>query len=89
MSFKDNKKVRPFPVNPRRGPDALKHRQVKRILVPQRENAIVNRLNKTKVEKFPDLKQEKDDHLRELRQKDQAALQARVCPVPSTSGSGS
>ncbi|KAK4251676.1 coiled-coil domain-containing protein 25 [Corynascus novoguineensis] len=53
------------------------HKKVKRILVPQRENPIVNRLNKTKVEKYPDLKQEKDDHLRELRKKDQAALLAR------------
>ncbi|KEY73550.1 hypothetical protein S7711_03709 [Stachybotrys chartarum IBT 7711] len=49
-------------------------RKVKRILVAQRENAIVNRLNKTKVEKKPDFKQEKDDHLKELRAKDQAAL---------------
>lgn len=46
--------------------------------MPQRENPIVNRLNKTKVEKYPDLKQEKDDHLRELRKKDQAAQLARV-----------
>ncbi|EGS23557.1 uncharacterized protein CTHT_0002520 [Thermochaetoides thermophila DSM 1495] len=48
-------------------------KKVKRILVPTRENPIINRLNKTKVEKFPDLKQEKDDHLRELRKKDRAA----------------
>jgi hypothetical protein len=48
------------------------------VLVPQRENPIVNRLNKTKVEKYPDLKQEKDDHLRELRKKDQATQLARV-----------
>ncbi|KAL2174280.1 coiled-coil domain-containing protein 25 [Thermothelomyces heterothallicus CBS 202.75] len=53
------------------------HKKVKRILVPQRENPIINRLNKTRVEKFPDLKQEKDDHLRELRKKDQAAQLAR------------
>jgi len=53
--------------------------QVKRILVPTRENPIINRLNKTKVEKFPDLKQEKDDHLRELRKKDRAAQLERVC----------
>lgn len=45
----------------------------------QRENAIINRLNKTKVEKHPDLKQEKDDRQRELRKKDQAAQLARVC----------
>ncbi|KAK4122638.1 coiled-coil domain-containing protein 25 [Parathielavia appendiculata] len=53
------------------------HKKVKRILVAQRENPIVNRLNKTKVEKYPDLKQEKEDHLRELRKKDQAAQLAR------------
>lgn len=44
----------------------------------QRENAIINRLNKTKVEKHPDLKQEKDDRQRELRKKDQSAQLARV-----------
>lgn len=52
--------------------------QVKRILVPERENAIINRLNKTKVEKHPDLRQEKEDHLKELRKRDQAAQLARV-----------
>ncbi|KAL7819566.1 hypothetical protein V8C44DRAFT_318473 [Trichoderma aethiopicum] len=48
-------------------------RKVKRVLVPHRENAIVNRLNKTKVEKKPDLKAERDDMLKELRKKEQAA----------------
>lgn len=38
----------------------------------------MNRLNKTKVEKHPDLKQEKDDRQRELRRRDQASQQARV-----------
>lgn len=52
-------------------------RKVKRVLVPQRENPIVNRLNKTKVEKKPDFKQERDDRLKELRRRDQAAFQAR------------
>ncbi|KAI1495564.1 coiled-coil domain-containing protein 25 [Biscogniauxia marginata] len=52
-------------------------RRVKKILVPQRENPIVNRLNKTRVEKQPDLMQEKEDHLRELRKRDQAAQQQR------------
>ncbi|PTB66130.1 DUF814-domain-containing protein [Trichoderma citrinoviride] len=47
--------------------------QVKRVLVPHRENPIVNRLNKTKVEKKPDLKAERDDMLKELRKKEQAA----------------
>ncbi|KAG5661448.1 hypothetical protein KAF25_005570 [Fusarium avenaceum] len=52
-------------------------RKVKRILVPQRENPIVNRLNKTKVEKKPDFKQEKEDRLKELRRRDQAAFLIR------------
>ncbi|KAF2265855.1 DUF814-domain-containing protein [Lojkania enalia] len=52
-------------------------RKVKRIHVAQRENPIVNRLNKTKVEKFPDLNQEKQDRQKELRQRDRAAQQAR------------
>lgn len=53
-------------------------RLVKRVLVSQRENAIVNRLNKTKVERKPDLKEEKEDRQKELRKKDQAAMQQRV-----------
>lgn len=53
-------------------------RKVKRILVATRENAIVNRLNKTKVEKHPDLMQEREDMLKEKRRKDMAAVQARV-----------
>ncbi|KAF2201252.1 DUF814-domain-containing protein [Delitschia confertaspora ATCC 74209] len=52
-------------------------RKVKRIHVPQRQNPIVNRLNKTKVEKHPDLRQEKEDRLKELRHRDRAAQQAR------------
>lgn len=56
-------------------------RKVKRILVRQRENPIINRLNKTKVEKHPDLRQEKEDRLRELRKRDQAAQQERVRPT--------
>jgi len=48
-------------------------RKVKRILVPQRENPIVNRLNKTKVEKFPDLQMEREEKLKVLRKKEQAA----------------
>lgn len=35
------------------------HKQVKRVYVEKRVNEIVNRLNKTKVESFPDLAQEK------------------------------
>ena len=52
--------------------------KVKRIHVEKRENPIVNRLNKTKVEKYPDLAMEKEARLKELRKKDQVAQQARV-----------
>ncbi|KAH6645785.1 hypothetical protein BKA67DRAFT_582360 [Truncatella angustata] len=52
-------------------------RKVKRILVPTRENAIINRLNKTKVEKHSDLMQEREDMLKARRRKDMAAVQAR------------
>lgn len=52
--------------------------QVKRIHVAQRENPIINRLNKTKVEKFPDLAMEREARQKELRKKDRAAQQARV-----------
>ncbi|KAM0436624.1 hypothetical protein ACHAPT_002332 [Fusarium lateritium] len=52
-------------------------RKVKRVLVPQRENPIVNRLNKTKVEQKPDFKQEKEDRLKELRRREQSAQQQR------------
>jgi len=48
-------------------------KKVKRVLVPQRENPIVNRLNKTKIEKFPDLAMEKEEILKAERKKDQAA----------------
>ncbi|PSN62196.1 DUF814-domain-containing protein [Corynespora cassiicola Philippines] len=52
-------------------------RKVKRIHVEKRENPIVNRLNKTKVEKHPDLRQEKENRQKELRQRDRTARQAR------------
>lgn len=39
----------------------------KRVLIPVRKNAIVNRLNKTKVEKFPDLRAEKEVDLKDKR----------------------
>ncbi|KAA8895195.1 hypothetical protein FN846DRAFT_785371 [Sphaerosporella brunnea] len=45
-------------------------RKVKRILVETRVNAIINRLNKTKEEKFPDLWQEKEDRLKVVRAKE-------------------
>ena len=50
---------------------------MKRIHVVERENPIVNRLNKTKVEKYPDLKAEKDEALKQTRKKDVAAQKER------------
>lgn len=47
--------------------------QVKRILISRRENSIVNRLNKTREEKFPDLHMEKESILQGKRKKEQAA----------------
>ncbi|GAB0135530.1 hypothetical protein EsDP_00003865 [Epichloe bromicola] len=52
-------------------------RKVKRVLVPARENPVVNRLNKTRVEKKPDLRQEKDDRIKALRRNELAAQQQR------------
>ncbi|KAL1899742.1 hypothetical protein Cpir12675_001241 [Ceratocystis pirilliformis] len=55
-------------------------RKVRRILVTTRENAIINRLNKTRVERLApelDLAAEKDERLNELRKLDRIAAQAR------------
>ncbi|KAF9160613.1 Coiled-coil domain-containing protein 25 [Actinomortierella ambigua] len=49
---------------------------VKRVYVSERINDIVNRLNKTKVEQFPDLAQEKMLHERDLR-KDQRSQETK------------
>jgi hypothetical protein len=38
----------------------------------------VNRLNKTKTERFPDLREEKEARLKELGRRDRDAQQARV-----------
>lgn len=56
---------------------------VKRVYVKQRENAIVNRLNKTKIEKFPDLRAEKAEREREIRKQERIKEQERVifCPL--------
>ncbi|KXL47430.1 MAG: hypothetical protein FE78DRAFT_88306 [Acidomyces sp. 'richmondensis'] len=52
-------------------------KMVKRVYVKQRENAIVNRLNKTKIEKFPDLRAEKVEREREIRKRDRIKEQER------------
>ncbi|KAE8321032.1 hypothetical protein BDV39DRAFT_186659 [Aspergillus sergii] len=43
---------------------------VRKVLVRQRENVIVNRLNKTRVEKFPDLMAEKDESLKKKQREE-------------------
>ncbi|KAI4721353.1 DUF814-domain-containing protein [Aureobasidium sp. EXF-10727] len=53
-------------------------KKVKRVYVAKRENPIVNRLNKTKVEKFPDFRQEKEDRAKELRKKDRSVIAAKA-----------
>ncbi|KAI9039534.1 putative DUF814 domain protein [Aspergillus affinis] len=40
---------------------------VRKVLVRERENVIVNRLNKTREEKFPDLRAEKEEFLKMKR----------------------
>lgn len=42
----------------------------RKIFVPTRQNPIVNRLNKTKVEKHPDLRAEKEEHLSKIRREE-------------------
>lgn len=43
---------------------------VRKVLVRARENPIVNRLNKTREEKYPDLRAEKEDFLKQKRQQE-------------------
>ncbi|CUS13438.1 unnamed protein product [Tuber aestivum] len=52
-------------------------RKVKKILVETRINAIVNRLNKTKEERFPDLAEEKEEREREIRNRENKAMLER------------
>ena len=51
---------------------------VRRVYVEKRENAVVNRLNKTKVEKYPDLRAEKAEREREERKRGRIAAQEKV-----------
>jgi len=52
-------------------------RKVKKILVEARINAIINRLNKTKEERFPDLAEEKETREREIRNQETKAMLER------------
>jgi membrane protein involved in colicin uptake len=49
----------------------------KKIFVPVRQNSIVNRLNKTKVERFPDLHAEREEDLREKRRVERMAREEK------------
>ena len=54
------------------------NKKVKRIKVEKRVNEIVNRLNKTKIERNPDLNGEKIAHERQLRQQKYAEEKRKV-----------
>jgi hypothetical protein len=58
-----------------------RQKQVKKVLVEKRINEIINRLNKTKVEKFPDLAAEKTAFEKEEKRKEKAAIQEKVLPM--------
>lgn len=50
-------------------------KMVKKVHVPVRQNVIVNRLNKTRVEKFPDLRAEKEADQKEKRKAERIRLE--------------
>lgn len=52
-------------------------KMVRKIHVPARQNPIVNRLNKTKVEKFPDLYAEREADQREKRKAERLGREAQ------------
>ncbi|KAJ3186507.1 Coiled-coil domain-containing protein 25 [Gaertneriomyces sp. JEL0708] len=54
-----------------------KNNLVKRVHVKERENAIINRLNKTKIEKYPDLAEEKIGREKEERNKQREEVRKR------------
>lgn len=49
----------------------------RKVFVPQRQNPIVNRLNKTRVEKFPDLRAEKEEYLAQCRKEERRAREEK------------
>lgn len=53
-------------------------RKVKKALVEARTNAIINRLNKTKTEKFPDLAVEREERDRTIRDREKKLMLERV-----------
>lgn len=53
-------------------------RKVKKVLVEARTNAIINRLNKTKTETFPDLAVQRDERDRTIRDREKKLMLERV-----------
>ena len=49
----------------------------KKTLVPARKNPVVNRLNKTKKERYPDLRHEKEEDLKQKRKVERLAREER------------
>lgn len=49
----------------------------KKILVPVRQNVIINRLNKTRIERFPDLRNEKEEDLKQKRKAERLAREEK------------
>ena len=64
-----------------------RQKQVRKVHIEKRVNEIINRLNKTKLEKFPDLAAEKADFEKEERRKEKLALQEKVRPLVFRGGS--
>ncbi|KAH0613275.1 uncharacterized protein H6S33_009655 [Morchella sextelata] len=52
-------------------------RKVKKVLVEARTNAIINRLNKTKTEKFPDLAAEREERDKTIRNREKKLMLER------------
>ena len=63
-----------------------RQKQVKKVHVEKRINEVINRLNKTKVEKFPDLAAEKAEFEKEERRKEKLALQQKVIALQKFGG---
>ncbi|PGH17025.1 hypothetical protein AJ79_01409 [Helicocarpus griseus UAMH5409] len=55
------------------------HKQnlTRKIHVPTRLNPIINRLNKTRVEKFPDLRAEKEEYMKKIRREERKQREER------------
>lgn len=49
----------------------------KKILVTARQNPIINRLNKTRTERFPDLRNEKEEDLKQKRKAERLAREEK------------